>query len=385
MDKKILIVGPIGDFGGRDVEVNIIANALEEITVVTVLSTIYMSKKSFSIQDLRNTKWTSIEKQLYKKNIFLRVLSKISKYFNRGNKLAYGYINNSLSKKIFNLNAHYAQILSTQIIKANVVIVCAQLSTRYLKEIVECSKLNNIPVMVRTTGTIRDISASKANFLKQVNLFIHHSEANAQNLNKQIPLPYTIIDQCAILEHQLLNIPIHFKEPLRYGYLGRLSEEKGVIPITKYFLGNNNPFIIAGDGAQKKELLKLIDQQSNIEYIGLVKSDEIADFFKKIDILIISSYEESGPLVGLEAMAAGKIIISTNVGAMEERLQKNDNSFWFKIENIDSFDYCVKQINDLSLDNLTLLGSNLRKIYLKKYTKSHIKAVYQNTIKQFLA
>lgn len=52
--KKILILGPISDFGGREVEANIIARSFLQDFQVHLLSTIFISKNSFAIIDSLN-------------------------------------------------------------------------------------------------------------------------------------------------------------------------------------------------------------------------------------------------------------------------------------------------------------------------------------------
>ena len=53
LKNKILLIGPIGDFGGREVEVNIIARALENDFNVSILSTGYMTADSFALKNLK--------------------------------------------------------------------------------------------------------------------------------------------------------------------------------------------------------------------------------------------------------------------------------------------------------------------------------------------
>lgn len=381
--KKIIIAGPIGDFGGRDVEVNIIARALETDYEVTILSTAYMTDSSFALRNLQHTTWDSIPKILSDENKFIKSLCHISKIFNRGNIESYGYVINSLSKKIFDLDQLYLERIQKEILQSDLVILCVQFTTKFLPEIIAFCNQKKIPCLVRTTGTIRHIEEKDFDFLKKASLFVHHSEANAENLNNQIKLPYKVIDQCALTEKELLLFDTDKNESLRFGYLGRLSEEKGILPVADFFAKTDLPFVIAGDGPQKEQLLKIIKDQSNCSFIGLLKNENIGVFFDQIDVLIIPSYEESGPLVGLEAMAAGKIIISTKVGAMQERLNTL-KSFWFNIEDLTTLQIVideVKKIQNIELCNLSELA---RERYIKQYSLNAIAVHYNETVKQFL-
>ncbi len=381
--KNILIIGPIGDFGGRELEVNIIARALENTNNINILSTGYLTSDSFALNDLKKTVWNSVPKILFKTNLFVNFLSKISKFKNRGKFKSYGYVDNNLIKKIINLDKKHIEILQAELNKVDLVILCVQLTTKFLKEIIEYCHEKKIPVIIRTTGTIRTFNINEYGFLKKVNLFIHHSEANAKNLNSQIQLPYIIIDQCALYEKSLLDISSSKRKSLKFGYLGRLSEEKGIIPIANFFSKTSYTFIVAGDGPQKNELLNLFTDKVNCNYIGLLNSSEIDLFFNQIDILIIPSFEESGPLVALEAMVAGKIIISTKVGAMAERLD-NNNVFWFNIENLSSLEEAINLINQKNNFELEHISESIRKVYLKKYSYKVIKEEYVKVIQEYI-
>lgn len=250
--KKIVIFGPIEDFGGRDVEVNIIAKALENDFEVIILSSAFMTEHSFALKGTKKTNWNCISKTLFDKNLVLKLLSKFSKFKSKGKNLDYFYCNNSLSKKIYNYDKLQLQIIESEIREAYLVLCCVQLTTQFLPQVVNFCKKSNIPCLVRTTGTIRDFEIENFKFLNKVTTFLHHSKKNAQNLNKQINLPFELIDQCANNEEKLLNIPIIVNKTLRFGYLGRLSEEKGILPLTKFFSNNQYCFKIAGDGSQEK-------------------------------------------------------------------------------------------------------------------------------------
>lgn len=382
--RKILIAGPFGDYGGRDVEANIIARSLEYDFEVAILSTSYMTKNSFALLGLKNTPWKSIPKELYEKYFILRCLSWLSKKINKGSNESYGYLLNSFSKKVVEIDKLYLKELKKEVGQTDIVILCVQLTTKFLKEIVLYCHEKNIPCIIRTTGTIREVKAEDFDFLRKVSLFIHHSEANANNLNKQLQLPYTVIDQCALSEKVLFKNKRLLKKPYRFGYLGRLSAEKGIVPIAHFFSSTDFPFVIAGDGPQKEEVLDIIKGKADCSYLGLVSNENIHHFFEQIDVLVIPSFEESGPLVGLEAMAAGKLIVSTKVGAMEGRLN-GLKSFWFTIENVYSLQKCIEEINGLTENEYQQISIQLQERYKNEYSTAAIASKYKAVVQKMLS
>ena len=378
MKKKVLIFGPIGDFGGRDVEVNIIAKSLKEHFEIRFFSSIYISTESYSLLDFKSPNYSSFQIELSNRFFCLNFISYLLQIKNYRKKIKpYAFVKNKLSKKLINFRKHKLEILQHEVEMADVIIVCAQLTSKYLKEIVNFSSDYKKPCMVRTTGTIRPFNKSDFEFLKQVTQFIHHSEKNASNLNTIYDLPYTIIDQCALDDSKLLALSIAKEKPLRFGFLGRLSIEKGIIELVDFFSNQlEYKLLIAGNGP----LLNQVIDKKNIEYIGQVEPQSLPIFFEKIDVLIISSHEESGPLVGLEAMAAGKIIVSTDVGAMKDRLIDTKNNFWFDLQNISELKNIFEKLNTLDLESIS--NSN-RENYIKEYQFKSIQDKYLQLVKNF--
>ncbi|MEN8899674.1 MAG: glycosyltransferase, partial [Nonlabens sp.] len=120
---------------------------------------------------------------------------------------------------------------------------------------------------------------------------------------------------------------------------------------------------------------------NNISYFGELRIEETAGFMSNIDCLIISSEYETGPLVGIEAMAAGKLILSTDVGCMKGRLENTLNNFWFQLNDSSSFKTNLKAIKKLSYSEYCIIASGNRKRYLEKYSQNIISKSYQKAIK----
>ncbi|MGG5488345.1 glycosyltransferase [Gaetbulibacter sp. PBL-D1] len=385
--KKIAILGPISDLGGIGVEVNTIALALEINYNVKIISTNYISEKASAVQNLKFSEWVSIPSLIMHTNKVIFILTAASRFWNK-KKQTYNfqsYIENSVSKKIYDFDKLYLKQLYEELKSKEVVIVCAQITYCYLSQIIEFCHQNNIQVVVRTAETIKAIDVSKYQFLKKVSLFLHHSENNAKNLNKQIgeELPYIIVDQCVTVEENLLKLPISFKKPLRFGFLGRIEGNKNVLTLARFFAKADLTFIIAGKGNQLTALIEVIKDAPKCQYLGVLKNDEIVDFFEKIDVLIISSSYEAGPLVGLEAMAAGKLLLSTEVGAMTDRLS-GINSFWLDSNLENSLCEHVSKLNDMSDLECENFASKLRSRYKERYNVKYISSLYNKVVKSLI-
>lgn len=115
----------------------------------------------------------------------------------------------------------------------------------------------------------------------------------------------------------------------RYITVGRFSKEKNQQLMYRAFAeflsrGHDASLLMLGTGAEEsnlKELAKELGIDDQIEYAGYVNNVE--DYLKKADIFLLSSDYEAQPLCVLEAMAAGKPVISTDVGGISDIVTDN--------------------------------------------------------------
>jgi glycosyltransferase involved in cell wall biosynthesis len=128
---------------------------------------------------------------------------------------------------------------------------------------------------------------------------------------------------------------------LNIGVIGRISLEKGIhriVPIVKELIKNTQStshkfrLILAGRADEGKyanailsSLQKLLD--SRFIYLG-----EVAPpyrFYKMVDIVIVPSLTETGAIAVLEAMAAGKCVIASNIYPINLYISHGINGFLF--------------------------------------------------------
>jgi glycosyltransferase involved in cell wall biosynthesis len=378
--KKVLIIGPIADFGGREVEVKNIIKALSNHFEVELLSTIPMTAKSMAIAD-ENVKWTTIQQELFDSKIIIRITSWLSKLQNKFEQPAYFLVANSFSTFFYNFYIEYLKIIKNKIDKVQVVIFCGVFENGFLKEIYEYSSEKNKIFLLRTTGTIRTIPSYLIRVLPQMDMVLVHSYANATGIKSISPHNVHIIDQTTLNELELLKLPIVAKQQLVYGYLGRFSAEKGILELLESFRNRAEKLIMAGSGPLEKDVKKMCSD--NIILIGEVPHNQIEIFFKSIDVLIISSLEEAGPLVGIEAMAGGKLIFSTVVGAMKERLRTSENNFWIGDKITNSIQELMGKVQKMDSSEIVRIRELNRKVYRENYSIEKVSRQYVQLINGF--
>jgi glycosyltransferase involved in cell wall biosynthesis len=380
MKQDLLIIGPIGDIGGRELETGFIANTLSEDYNLTICSTANYTFKSQIFDFVSKAQIASLNQLIFNQNLWFKLLAVISHLKSSKKGSVLDYVNNSLAKKTGYRNYALKQI-KKKIDNADAVIVCAQISSNYIKDVIVYSNTMQKPTLFRTSSTIKDSDVDYKDWLYKVTLFVHHSLSNANRLSFFETHNYQLIDQCTFKEAEMLKITPadKFKSLL---YIGRLSSEKGISELISFFKNNEIDLNlkIIGDGQLYDELKNQCSSLKNVELLGFLNQDEILKYIKQSDAIVIPSYEESGPLVGLEAMASARLVISTNVGAMPERLEGAKTQFWFDIKDSESFEAVVTHISKLSATEIEDISKNNRQIYLDKYRVDIIKSQYKNTI-----
>ena len=106
-------------------------------------------------------------------------------------------------------------------------------------------------------------------------------------------------------------------------YLGRLGQRKGAYDLIQAVneLQESGHFIhgvMAGDGSDRQQVINKLQDMSLIEFPGWVQGDNKINLIRQCRYLILPQYNEGVPVQVIEAMAAGKPVITTNVGGIPD-------------------------------------------------------------------
>jgi glycosyltransferase involved in cell wall biosynthesis len=114
---------------------------------------------------------------------------------------------------------------------------------------------------------------------------------------------------------------------LLIGTAGRLVELKGLT----YFLQAaqmilrefpNVRFVIVGEGPERARLEQLARDSGIADRLLFTGSrPDMADVYVSLDIFVLASIDEGMPMVILEALASGRAVVATNVGAVSKLVE----------------------------------------------------------------
>jgi len=124
-----------------------------------------------------------------------------------------------------------------------------------------------------------------------------------------------------------LNIFLPRDIPKRYDliFVGRLVQNKGIFLFLDALRKGNHSAMIVGTGPEAQSVRAYIwkhNLQHRVTMHGWAKdSQEVAKLLNESRVLVMSSYNEGGPRVVLEAMACGVPVIATSVGIVHDTIE----------------------------------------------------------------
>ncbi len=165
---------------------------------------------------------------------------------------------------------------------------------------------------------------------------------------------------------------------------GRLAVQKGIeylirsIPYVKARIEKPFKVLIVGDGPLKIELLNLSERLNVKEYVKFLGfRKDIGDLLHIADVVVLPSLWEGLSISLLEAMAAGKAIITTDVSSNREVLRDSEGYAGMIVPPRDpkSLASAIAYLyNNESFREK--MGERARKVYEQRYTEERMLSEY---------
>lgn len=207
---------------------------------------------------------------------------------------------------------------------------------------------------------------------------------------KRIYVVYNGIDPEPFVDEPERNLRKEWglqRDAVIIGFAGQLDERKGIDCLLRSFaqtaaVHKNVHLVIAGEGPMRSKIEEFSREHhldTKIHLAGFL--DGIEDFMKSIDVFVLPSLWEGFGIVLIEAMAAGKPAITTNVSSMPEIVLDGETG---KVVPVNDVDALSQAMNNLVQDQKLreLLGSKARTRVLEKFTLDRMLDSLENFFQQ---
>ena len=196
------------------------------------------------------------------------------------------------------------------------------------------------------------------------------------------PAPIRFIDHDLKISNPLTQ------RPLKIGYIGRMSTEKGVLNFVKAIPSicskiSEVEFFFAGGGPLlhqvEKELAIPISQNQVIVH-DWISHDELPTYLNQLKLLVLPSEYEGLPTIVLEAMACGTPVLATPVGAIPDIITDGETGFIME----DNSPECIARnvVRALKYPNLDQISENGVAVVDKEYRYEILRDRYKDIIKE---
>ena len=160
--------------------------------------------------------------------------------------------------------------------------------------------------------------------LKTTNNIVFESQFAAQSYKSQIvdAAEKAVVVHNGLLESEFEEIPTNSEYD--FVFVGELRDLKGVETLLHALASiktaSEQPasLLIIGDGPHRDQFEALTVELGLTERVDFIGANPAKIGFAKSDIVVVPSYKESLPYIVMEAVAAGKDVIATDVGGIGE-------------------------------------------------------------------
>jgi glycosyltransferase involved in cell wall biosynthesis len=154
-------------------------------------------------------------------------------------------------------------------------------------------------------------------------------------------------------------------------YLGRLSAEKGVWTLVRAFEQLKEvPLKIVGTGPLETALKEYVRERNitNVHFVGFKQGEEKWALLQdSVCTVVPSEWYENFPIVVLEAYAAGKPVIGSNLGSLPYVIEQNHSGLLFEAGNPADLAAKVRELF-CSPAKRAVMGSYARTLVENKYS-----------------
>ncbi len=212
---------------------------------------------------------------------------------------------------------------------------------------------------------VKRVVSSKQDYYVACSLAVSDYMQSVYKIKNEIAVIYNGIDL-----NRFTNLPtVVWQEPLKFLMVGRLVKQKGQI-IALRALNNLKTFpwqlTIVGAGIEKKHLLNFVRKNHLLDRVIFVEPlAQVEKYFSPTDVFLMPSIWEGLGVVVMEAMASGRLVLSSKTGGLMEIVQDKETGYLVAPKNISDWENKIKYIFENKNECQSLIAN------AKRYAKEN--------------
>ena len=207
------------------------------------------------------------------------------------------------------------------------------------------------------------------------NNIIHLSEFSKKKHLTKNKENYMIIPN-AVLPF-FFSVPSKNKTNNKLLYIGIIDNNKNLIFLLKNLkrlIENDKTFTLEVLGDFSNNDIKILIEnyisenklEKYVNFNGWVTQSNSLIFLENADILVVASQHESLPMVIAESMAAGKVVVSSDVGGIPEMISNNVDGYLYNLSDTNGLFNTLENLYDNS-ELILKISAAAKKTALSKY------------------
>lgn len=218
---------------------------------------------------------------------------------------------------------------------------------------------------------VSEYTAQKASRLFKPSVWIRYS-----NKMEVLPMGIDLEKMLKIQPTQITNQGVSSLETAETFllFIGRLAAVKGVQTLLRAFARlrlNDIKLVIAGDGPERNNLLNLAQDLGVADrtlFVGFVSGEDKYYLMKESKVVILpSTVDPSGqtegfPVVLIESMALGKVIVASDVSGAQTSIVDGKNGYIFRHDDVEELAEKIQTCLALDKPSVTRVRNYMRRL-----------------------
>ncbi|MEZ5649526.1 MAG: glycosyltransferase [Burkholderiaceae bacterium] len=154
----------------------------------------------------------------------------------------------------------------------------------------------------------------------------------------------------------------------RFVCVGRLCDDKAqslIIPALARVNADFGPveLVLVGDGETRPAIERAIAAaglQAQVRITGWCSSEDVQKELSAARALILASFAEGLPVVIMEAMAAGRPVLCSDVGGVSELIENGREGWLFPAGSVEFIEKAMRECLETPVDELNAMGARAR-------------------------